>query len=57
MADWFKETKIKSGDEIVIQVIDKENFIYRLIPEKKFISKTQELQHGFDNSESEQEAS
>ena len=57
MADWFKETKIKSGDEIVIQVIDKENFIYRLIPEKKFLSKTQELQHGFDNSESEQEAS
>jgi len=57
LAGWFEESRIKSGDEIVIQVIDKENFIYRLIPEKKFIAKTQELQYDFDNSESEQEAS
>ena len=57
MADWFEENKIRSGNEIVIQVIDKENFIYRFIPENKFIVKTQELQHQFDNSESEQEAS
>lgn len=55
--DWFKENGIKSGDEIVIQVIDKENFIYRLIPEQKFIKETRELQLSLDNSESEREAS
>jgi uncharacterized CHY-type Zn-finger protein len=57
VADWFKESGIKSGDEIVIQVIDEENFVYRLIPEREFITKTQELQHRFDKSESEKEAS
>lgn len=55
--DWFKENGIKSGDEIVIQVIDKENFIYRLIPEQKFVKETRELQLSLDNSESEWEAS
>lgn len=55
--DWFTENKIKNGDEIVIQIIDKENFIYRLIPEQMFIDQTQDLQHSFDNSKSEREAS
>ena len=53
---WFQQNNIKSGDEIVIQLIDKERFIYRLIPERNFILATQELQHNFDESESEQEA-
>lgn len=57
MRKWFEKNNIKNGDEIVIQVIDKENFIYRLISERKFIIKTRELQESFDNSESEQEAS
>lgn len=55
--DWFAENKIKNGDEIVIQIIDKENFIYRLIPEQMFIEQTQDLQHSFDNSKSVREAS
>jgi hypothetical protein len=53
---WFQQNNIKSGDEIVIQFIDKERFIYRLIPERNFVLKTQELQHSFDISENEQEA-
>lgn len=57
MKQWFQQNKIKSGDEIVIQFLDKENFIYRLIPERNFILKTKELQHSFDVSENEQEAS
>ncbi len=57
VADWFETNEIKSGDEIVIQVMDKENFIYRLITEKRFIARTKELQYGFDRSASEQEAS
>jgi hypothetical protein len=57
LAGWFKEKEIKSGDEIVIQVIDEEKSVYRLVSEGIFITKTLELQDGFDKSESEQEAS
>jgi len=57
MKQWFQENNIKSGDEIVIQFIDKDRFIYRLIPERNFILKTKELQNSFDLSENEQEAS
>lgn len=57
VTQWFRQNGIKSGDEIVIQFIDKENFIYRLIPERNFVSKTQELQCSFDTSEVEQKAS
>ena len=56
LGDWFKENQIKDGYEIVIQVIDKDNFAFRLIPEEKFILKTQEIQNAFDNSADEKEA-
>ena len=52
----FQQNNIKSGDEIVIQFIDKERFVYRLVPERNFVFKTQELQYSFDTSETEQEA-
>ena len=54
---WFQNNGIKSGDEIVIQLIDKERLIYRLIPERNFITTTQELQYSFDSADSEQQAS
>lgn len=57
LSKWFQQNSIGSGDEIVIQFIDKQRFIYRLIPERNFVSKTQELQHSFDRSKTEQEAS
>lgn len=57
VAGWFRKNSISGGDEVVIQVIDKEGFVYRLIPEKRFIVETQRLQQRFDTSESEQEAS
>ena len=53
---WFQENNIKAGDEVVIQLIDKERFIYKLIPEHNFVLRTQELQYNFDSSETEQEA-
>lgn len=56
VADWFRENGITGGDEIVIQVIDEEDFVYKLIPEKRFIVETQRLQQRFDSSESEREA-
>ncbi len=57
MRQWFQQNNIKSGNEIVIQLIDKERSIYRLIPERNFILETKKLQYNFDNSETEQEAS
>jgi hypothetical protein len=57
MKEWFRQNNIETGDEIVIQFLNKEKFIYRLIPERNFILKTKEIQHRFDLSENEQEAS
>ena len=57
MKEWFGKNKIKDGDEIVIQVIDREKRIYRLTSEKKFIAKTQMLQNNLDKAETEEEAS
>ena len=54
---WFEENNLKSGDEIVIQLIDKKCLIYRLIPEMNFVAATQGLQTSLDNSASEGEAS
>lgn len=56
MKEWFEKNKIKNGDEIVIQIVDKDNYAYRLIPESNFIIKTQQIQNKFDNSTNEQEA-
>lgn len=57
MREWFEKNKIKNGDEIVLQIIDKDKFVYRLINEANFITKTQQIQSKFDASVDEQEAS
>jgi hypothetical protein len=56
MAEWFSRNNIKDGDEIVIQLMDKKHFIYRLIPESKYILKTHKLQESLDSSEDEASA-
>ena len=56
MIDWFKTNDIRDGDEIVIQLIDEQERIYRLIAENDFIIKTKQLQDGFDSSQNEEEA-
>ena len=56
MADWFNTNNIRGGDEIVIQLVDKKERIYRLIAENDFIIKTKKLQDGLDNSQDENEA-
>ena len=56
MADWFNANNIRGGDEIVIQLIDEKEAIYRLIAENDFIIKTKKLQDNFDNSQDEEEA-
>lgn len=55
--EWFEQNKIKSGDEIVLQLIDRDHRIYRLIPERNFLSTAKELEYGLDHSETEEEAS
>lgn len=57
MREWFQQNNVKSGDEIVIQFIDEQHYIYRLIPERNFILQTRDLQDNFDNSKTERQAS
>jgi hypothetical protein len=57
LREWIEKNKFSDGDEIVIQVIDKERYIYRLTPEKLFINQIKEFQNDFDSSESENDAS
>jgi len=54
---WFEENSLKNGDEIVIQFMDKERLLYRLIPEKRFIAATHKLQTALDRSADELKAS
>ena len=56
MAQWFKEEQIDDGDEIVIQQMDEQNLIYRIIGEKNFIRQTQKLQMALDHSQGETDA-
>jgi len=57
MKQWFEKHKIRDRDEVVIQIIDKERFIYRLIPEDTFVKRTRNLQLSMDNCKDEEELS
>jgi hypothetical protein len=57
LREWYQKHGIKNNDEIVVQFLDKEHFVYRLIPERGFIQKTQRLQADFDSSASNEDAS
>lgn len=50
---WFDENQIKEGDELVLQILDKEKFIYRLVKEEEFIGRTRKIQADFDSSKDE----
>lgn len=56
MAEWFRKNKVRDGDEIVIQMLDKEQSIYRIIPEHNFIIRTHEIQKNLDKAENETDA-
>ncbi len=57
LKEWFVQNNIKRGEEVVVQFLDKEHFIYRLIPEKEFLLTTKNLQEDFDSAGNEIEAS
>ncbi|MBI4726352.1 HNH endonuclease [candidate division TA06 bacterium] len=56
LAEWYNKNGFIEGDEIVVQLVDKNNFIYRLIPESKYIVIAKELQNKFDVAKDENEA-
>jgi 5-methylcytosine-specific restriction endonuclease McrA len=56
MKSWFKKQQIKDGDELIVQIIDKERKIYKIVPENYFIEKTQKLQLNFDHSKEDSDA-
>lgn len=53
---WFNENHLKNGDEVILQAIDKDKFIYRLISERHFTDKTNKLQNLLDGTDSEEKA-
>lgn len=53
---WYYRNKIKDGDEIVIQVVNRENLKYKILPERHFLNKIQQMQEGFDKAGNEGEA-
>jgi len=50
---WFEKNYITDGDEIVIQILDREKFVYRLIPENLFVSKVDNFQTSIDGTKEE----
>lgn len=56
MREWFRKNNIRTGDEVVIQMVDKHSSIYRIASEEKFVDKTRDLQRTFDDSQSEEVA-
>ncbi|MFO8132595.1 MAG: HNH endonuclease signature motif containing protein [Thermoplasmatota archaeon] len=57
MSHWFEENNIQAGDEVVIQVLDRDMHVYRLMPEEDFIHGAQKLQQEFDAADNETKAS
>lgn len=53
LKDWFLLNQIQNNDEIVIQLIDEEEHIYRIISEKQFLYSIRHLQKQFDTSQND----
>jgi hypothetical protein len=56
LKNWFIDNQIQEGDEIVLQMLDKEKFIYRILKEKDFLKHTKDFQMNFDNAKDEKVA-
>jgi hypothetical protein len=54
MREWFIEAKIKDGDEVVLQLVDKDKRIYRIMKESDFIKHINILRSDFDKSINEE---
>ena len=45
LSSWFIENKVQDQDEIVIQVLDENEGVYRLIKEEKFVEQIKTLEN------------
>ncbi len=50
MKDWFKLHQLQNNEELVIQIIDKDEYIFRITSEKQYLSTIKLLQNEFDVS-------
>lgn len=57
LKDWYFDNKIKEGDEVVLQILNKEKFIYRLLKEEDYLQMTKGLEADFDCSKNDEIAS
>jgi hypothetical protein len=57
LKDWFFENQIKEGDELVLHILDKDKFVYRLFKEDVFLKVMSDYQNNLDNSTNERVAS
>ncbi len=55
LSSWFSKNNFQDKDEIVIQILDKEEKIYRLIKENQFIDTINSIQTKIANSEKEED--
>ncbi|GAB4377569.1 MAG: hypothetical protein Kow0042_25500 [Calditrichia bacterium] len=53
LRNWLIQNNIQSGDEVVIQILDQDRYIFRFIPEKKFIAKTSDYQKSFETADND----
>ncbi len=53
LSEWYRNNNLQVDDEIVIQSIDKQNLIYKLIPETLYINRNQSIEEEFDKTEDE----
>jgi hypothetical protein len=55
LSDWFSKNMIKDSDEIVIQLLDREEKLYRLIPEKSFVDTVKQIRSQMRHSKNEKD--
>ena len=53
LSEWYNKNSLIEGDEIVIQLLNQKENIYRFVTEKRFIEKNTKIQTSFDKSTNE----
>jgi RNase P subunit RPR2 len=56
LSEWYNKNKFKEGDEIVIQLLNEREHIYRFISEREFVEFNNRVQSKFDESINEKSA-
>lgn len=51
MKEWFNLNQINNDEELVIQIIDESEYMFRIMSEKQYLNTVKLLQREFDNSD------